>query len=80
MRIIAGVDGGGTKTKLICKSLEGNDEHVFGYGPFNINAIGEAQFRTLLSRNLRPFADNLHGLSPRLSCAYFLAGKFHGFR
>ena len=50
MRIIAGVDGGGTKTKLICKSLEGDDERVFRYGPFNINAIGEAQFRTLLSR------------------------------
>ena len=50
MRIIAGVDGGGTKTKLICKSLDGNDEHVFGYGPFNINAIGESAFRSLLSR------------------------------
>ena len=50
MRIIAGVDGGGTKTKLICKSLDGNDEHVFGYGPFNINAIGEFSFRSLLSR------------------------------
>lgn len=50
MRIIAGVDGGGTKTTLICRCLEDNSDQVFRYGPFNINAIGEQSFRALLSR------------------------------
>ena len=44
----AGVDGGGTKTTVICRTKDGGllDKKVFG--PFNINSIGEAAFMDLL--------------------------------
>ena len=48
MRIVAGIDGGGTKTTLICKSIDDGRETVLKYGSFNINSIGNSAFRELL--------------------------------
>ncbi len=48
MKIIAGIDGGGTKTTLICKALDSDEKTVFRYGSFNINSIGQDAFRNLL--------------------------------
>ncbi len=50
MRLVAGVDGGGTKTTLVCRPLDGGEDIVFRYGPFNINAIGGKAFRELIER------------------------------
>lgn len=52
MKFAAGIDGGGTSTKLICRAAGGAviDERKFG--PFNINSIGEAGLRSLLAEIL----------------------------
>ena len=45
---IAGIDGGGSHTRL---ELRDQNNNVIGrteFGPFNINAIGEDAFRRLL--------------------------------
>lgn len=45
---IAGIDGGGTHTRIELRDM---DNRLLGrseFGPFNINAIGEAAFRSLL--------------------------------
>lgn len=49
MKFAAGIDGGGTSTKLICRAADGTviDERKFG--PFNINSIGEDGLRALLA-------------------------------
>lgn len=48
MKFAAGIDGGGTSTKLLCRAADGTvlDERKFG--PFNINSIGETGLRALL--------------------------------
>lgn len=52
MKFAAGIDGGGTSTKLICRTAGGAviDERKFG--PFNINSIGEDGLRSLLDEIL----------------------------
>ena len=40
MDFIAGVDGGGTKTKVVCASPEGKVLDTAVFGPFNMNSIG----------------------------------------
>ena len=54
----AGVDGGGTKTTVICRKKDGAllDKKVFG--PFNINSIGESAFKDLL-REILSYLDSL---------------------
>ena len=37
MDFIAGVDGGGTKTKVVCASPEGKVLDTAVFGPFNMN-------------------------------------------
>ncbi len=49
MDIIAGIDGGGTKTILMVESLDGTDTQTFRYGAFNLNSIGEQRFIELLA-------------------------------
>lgn len=48
MRFAAGIDGGGTKTAVERRDLNGCvlDRRVFG--PFNLNSIGQARFTALL--------------------------------
>ena len=43
------VDGGGTKTRVCCCSLDGAEIETRTFGAFNINSIGLEKFRTLLS-------------------------------
>lgn len=50
MKFAAGIDGGGTRTTLKCRSLDGIDICQQTFGPFNLNSIGEAAFCTLLDQ------------------------------
>ena len=45
---IAGIDGGGTHTRIELRDLENRLIRRGEFGPFNINSIGEAAFRSLL--------------------------------
>jgi len=49
MEFIAGIDGGGTKTTLICSSLQGEILAEKKFGPFNLNSIGEEGFAALMA-------------------------------
>ena len=46
--VIAGIDGGGTHTRLELRDDENRLISRTEFGPFNLNAIGEAAFRRLL--------------------------------
>lgn len=46
MNFYAGIDGGGTQTRVVCASDQGEETKVFG--PFNLNSIGEKRFVQLL--------------------------------
>ena len=48
MKFVAGIDGGGTKTTLICSDLSGKGLLRRTFGPFNLNSIGEPAFLNLL--------------------------------
>ncbi len=45
---IAGIDGGGTHTRLEIRDMENRTLRRGEFGPFNINSIGEDTFRKLL--------------------------------
>ena len=45
---IAGIDGGGTHTRLEIRDMENRTLRRQEFGPFNINSIGEEAFRALL--------------------------------
>lgn len=48
MRFVAGIDGGGTKTRVLCRERGGGDLREAQFGPFNVNSIGLEAFRRLL--------------------------------
>lgn len=48
MKIVAGIDGGGTGTTLVISKSRGSYERS-SFGAFNINSIGEERFRMLLT-------------------------------
>lgn len=48
MDFLAGIDGGGTKTKVICMTPEGTLLETKKFGPFNLNSIGPERFCSLL--------------------------------
>ena len=48
MDFIAGIDGGGTKTRICCRDLQGNEIALQQFGPFNMNSIGPGKFRELM--------------------------------
>lgn len=50
MDFIAGIDGGGTKTKICCRDLQGNQISEAQFGPFNLNSIGPDKFRELMAQ------------------------------
>ena len=50
MDFIAGVDGGGTKTKVVCAAPEGRVLDTAIFGPFNLNSIGPERFSALLEQ------------------------------
>lgn len=45
---VAGIDGGGTKTRVLCWNLDGKRISSRQFGAFNLNSIGEKAFRSLL--------------------------------
>ncbi len=49
MRFIAGIDGGGTKTRVRCCRFDGTEIETRTFGAFNLNSIGLEKFRLLLS-------------------------------
>lgn len=46
---IAGIDGGGTHTRLEIRDMDNHLLRREKFGPFNLNSIGEAAFRQLLT-------------------------------
>ena len=44
----AGIDGGGTKTKVECRDRQGRTLRRKTFGPFNLNSVGEDAFTALL--------------------------------
>lgn len=48
MRFAAGIDGGGTKTTVALRDLQGNALGRKAFGAFNLNSIGPARFSRLL--------------------------------
>ena len=49
MKFVAGIDGGGTKTRVLCCDLQGRQIAAREYGPFNLNSIGEEAFCNLIT-------------------------------
>lgn len=47
-KFTAGIDGGGTKTSVICSDSRGKIIKEKKFGPFNLNSIGEKRFTELL--------------------------------
>ena len=45
---IAGIDGGGTHTRIEVRDMENRLVRRGEFGPFNVNSIGEAAYRSLL--------------------------------
>ena len=48
MDFIAGIDGGGTKTRVVCAGPEGRELDSALFGPFNLNSIGPERYSALL--------------------------------
>lgn len=58
MKIIAGIDGGGTKTTVVCCNLKGQIVADHKFGPMNVNSIGEEGF-TILMAQICEFLQNI---------------------
>ncbi len=48
MEFIAGIDGGGTKTHIVCRTPQGQHLREKTLGAFNLNGVGEERFNALL--------------------------------
>lgn len=48
MNYYAGIDGGGTKTRVVCVTAGGEPLATGVFGPFNLNSIGKERFAALL--------------------------------
>ena len=55
---VCGVDGGGTKTTVLCRTLDGVEVGRREFGPFNFNSVGEKAFKGILS-DILSFIDSL---------------------
>ncbi len=49
MKFIAGIDGGGTKTRVCCRDVQGQTLSEKTFGAFNFNSIGAERFAALLT-------------------------------
>ncbi len=49
MKFVAGIDGGGTKTRVCCRDLQGQTIAEKTFGAFNLNSIGAERFADLLT-------------------------------
>lgn len=52
MNFYAGVDGGGTKTAVLCVNEQGKSVASAGFGPFNINSVGRDGLRAVMLKIL----------------------------
>lgn len=52
-----GVDGGGTRTTVLCRTQEGQEISRREFGPFNLNSIGKESFRAILGEILAYVSD-----------------------
>lgn len=52
MRFYAGVDGGGTKTAVLCINEQGDPVASAAFGPFNINSVGREGLRAVMEKML----------------------------
>lgn len=57
---VAGIDGGGTHTRIELRDMENNLIRRGKFGPFNVNSIGEEAFRGLL-RDVFSFCGGMAG-------------------
>jgi len=48
MDFAAGIDGGGTRTRVLCRDREGHELEERHFGPFNLNSVGLESFEQLL--------------------------------
>ncbi len=67
MRFAAGIDGGGTRTTVECRSADGTVLCRAVFGPFNLNSIGEERFTAL-------WAEITAFLGEKGQCAALCAG------
>jgi len=67
MKLVAGVDGGGTRTTVECRSADGDVLCRESFGPFNLNSIGAERFTAL-------WAEITAFLSGKGQCAALCAG------
>ena len=58
MQIIAGLDGGGTRTKILVESIDGSFQEEKEFGPFNLNSIGRPAFKKLLE-NITSYLESI---------------------
>lgn len=49
---VCGIDGGGTRTTVVCRTADGGEVGRREFGPLNLNSIGEAAFRESLGEML----------------------------
>lgn len=70
MDFLAGIDGGGTKTKVVCVTAQGEVLDTRRFGPFNINSIGPEKFQALLDE----LGTYLNGLGHCVALAIGSAG------
>ncbi|MCR5720368.1 MAG: hypothetical protein K6F84_07350 [Lachnospiraceae bacterium] len=57
MEIVAGIDGGGTKTTVLIWDVSGKFVATRVYGPFNLNSIGAARMSSLLNDIFKMLAE-----------------------
>lgn len=50
MDFLAGIDGGGTRTRLFYRDLKSKEIKECLFGPFNLNSIGKEAFQVLLEK------------------------------
>ncbi|MBD5153905.1 MAG: ATPase [Oscillibacter sp.] len=70
MRFVAGIDGGGTSTRVECRDEQGGVLCRRTFGPFNINSTGEARFSALLTE----ITDFLAGMGTCIAVCIGAAG------
>lgn len=70
MDFLAGIDGGGTKTRVVCVTPEGVELDSKCFGPFNLNSVGPQRFRGLLEE----IGTYLNGLGHCVALAIGSAG------
>ena len=52
-QFVCGIDGGGTRTTVLCRTADGKEVGRREFGPLNLNSIGETAFRKTLEEIVR---------------------------